>query len=127
MDGKKFGVALDGGLFVIDEEGQRIELQHLSSGERHLLTMFLYLIIEVTDGSLILIDEPEISLHISWQRKFVQDLIDTFGSRHAGAVDGNLGSLDFTAIIATHSPSIIANHLDHSIELGIGDLDEGEW
>jgi predicted ATPase len=128
MGGKKFVVDSGGELFISDN-GRRIGVEQLSSGERHLLLMFLYLILEVEANTLILIDEPEISLHISWQRKFIDDLLDTFGRRDIIDGGNSDGVLPFRAIIATHSPSIIANHLNNSIELGIGvdSLEDGEW
>ena len=49
-------------------------------------------------GSLILIDEPELSLHIAWQEEFVPDLMAI----------AELSRLDF--LLATHSPYIVGNH-----------------
>lgn len=43
-----------------------------SSGQHHLFTEILNLTSSVTDDSLILIDEPEISLHPNWQIKYIE-------------------------------------------------------
>lgn len=53
-----------------------------------------------------LIDEPEISLHITWQKQFLGDLLEV----------SKLIALH--AIVATHSPQIVSSHLDIQIDLG---------
>src|SRR5205823_3424720 len=47
---------------------------HLSSGEQHLLVLLYELLFVVEPNSLIMIDEPEISLHVAWQLAFLSDL-----------------------------------------------------
>jgi len=56
-------------------------------------------------NSLILIDEPEVSLHISWQNSFIKDLKEIT----------KLNDLDI--VIATHSPDIIADNWNLKVEL----------
>ncbi|MFC9709277.1 AAA family ATPase [Paenibacillus sp. NPDC056933] len=92
---------------VIKKEGdfQEIPIEKLSSGEKNELILFYKLIFKTDSNSLILIDEPEISLHISWQNKFISDLYEIH----------KLNKLDI--LIATHSPDIISNNWDLSIEL----------
>ncbi|QGH32606.1 AAA family ATPase [Gracilibacillus salitolerans] len=87
-------------------KGQPIPLKKLSSGEQHFLVLFFELIFNTEENRVILIDEPEISLHVSWQIKLVdilKDIIDL--------------SDDFF-ILATHSPSILRNHRDKVISVG---------
>lgn len=84
---------------------QSIPVNKLSSGEQNELVLFYELIFKTRYDSLILIDEPEISLHISWQNKFIADLKKIHKLNH----------LDI--IIATHSPDIIANNWDLKVEL----------
>lgn len=100
----------DGFLFksTVLREGstyKRIPLEQLSSGEKNELILFYNLIFNTKPNSLILIDEPEISLHISWQNKFISDLKEIH----------NLNRLD--VLIATHSPDIISNNWDLKVEL----------
>nr|WP_304215118.1 AAA family ATPase [Fredinandcohnia onubensis] len=92
---------------VLKEAGifKKIPLEQLSSGEKNELILFYNLIFNTTPNSLILIDEPEISLHISWQNKFISDLKEIH----------NLNKLDI--LIATHSPDIISNNWDLRVEL----------
>ena len=52
---------------------KNIGIRSLSSGEKHLLRI-LFEVINVVRQSSLLIDEPEISLHIDWQRALVQTL-----------------------------------------------------
>ena len=54
----------------------------------------------------VLIDEPEISLHIEWQQGFIDDLFRIL----------ELKNLNF--IIATHSPYIVDAHYLNQIDLG---------
>ncbi|WP_040951739.1 AAA family ATPase [Gorillibacterium massiliense] len=82
-----------------------IPIDKLSSGEKNELILFYKLIFKTTSNSLILIDEPEISLHISWQNKFITDLNEIH----------KLNKQDI--LIATHSPDIISNDWDLAIEL----------
>ena len=78
-----------------------IGLAKLSSGEKHEFIMLFKLIFETPANSLVLIDEPEISLHVSWQLEFMSDLAKMQSANQ------------FQSIIATHSPQIIqgADHI----------------
>lgn len=92
---------------IRNEEGeyQDIPIEKLSSGEKNELILFYRLIFDSKENSLILIDEPEISLHISWQNHFISDLNEIH----------KLNKLDI--LIATHSPDIISNNWDLKVEL----------
>ena len=76
-----------------------IPLNSLSSGEQHELILFYRLLFQVEPESLVLIDEPEISLHAAWQTYFVQDVIEIAQKNR------------FDIAIATHSPLVIQDHL----------------
>lgn len=77
----------------------------LSSGEQNELILFYELIFKSAEGDLIFIDEPEVSLHISWQNKFIDDLKE-------------IASINKVSIvIATHSPDIIGENWDLKVEL----------
>lgn len=94
------------GFAFTDEDSEvQVNLRHLSSGEQHEVVLLYDLLMNVNENALVLIDEPEISLHVSWQKAFLNDL-DRIAS---------LTELRF--IIATHSPQIIGNWWDHTIEL----------
>lgn len=90
------------GFEIKSDTGRSIPLEELSSGEQHTLVLIYNLLFRERDNvdELILIDEPEISLHISWQKRFIDDL-------------SRINKLsNFDVIIATHSPSIINGRLD---------------
>ncbi len=84
---------------VITSQGQELELTTLSSGEKHLLRIFAEAI--TIDDSTILIDEPELSLHVEWQRDLVSSL--------------RLLNPNSQYILATHSPEIMAELTDPHI------------
>jgi predicted ATP-dependent endonuclease of OLD family len=78
-------------------------LEVLSSGERQVLTMlFCATHMSPADGTM-LIDEPEISLHIDWQRIIVAEIMAQAGNRQI--------------IVCTHAPEVVAEHRDALVEL----------
>jgi len=94
------------GLILYDMEyPSEIAPHELSSGEQEMILIYYYLLFQSTPNSYILIDEPEISWHISWQRAFIPNLLEIL----------KIVPLNF--IIATHSPSIIHDRWDLTVEL----------
>lgn len=71
-----------------------IPLSKLSSGEKHLLIQLCELLFMAKTGALVLIDEPELSLHMAWQYQYMT------------LVKGIASLCDYQFIIATHSPQI---------------------
>lgn len=55
----------------IEIEGSRHSVNELSSGERHILTFLALVLFEGEDRNFLIIDEPEISLNIKWQRELM--------------------------------------------------------
>ena len=78
-----------------DSTGNEFDINGLSSGEKQLFIRALSLKFLNANNSIILIDEPEISLHPEWQRKIIK-------------VYENIGKNN-QLIIATHSPHIVAD------------------
>lgn len=72
-------------------------IDEISAGEKTLLSKVLYLYLKDIKDSVILIDEPELSLHPAWQNKILK-LYETFAK-----------SNNCQMIIATHSPHIIGS------------------
>jgi hypothetical protein len=83
----------------------RILPANLSSGEQHILILFYDLLFNDSPNSIILIDEPEISLHVDWQLSFLADL------------ESIVSIVPYDIILATHSPQIINNHWDLTVAL----------
>ena len=75
-----------------------IRIQNLSSGEKQIISVFSKLYIEEIKDCIILFDEPELSLSITWQSKFLPDIIQS----------GKCNAL----IAVTHSPFIFDNTFD---------------
>ena len=94
------------GYEVKTHDGQGLALSQLSSGEQHELVLLHSLLFRVERGALLLIDEPELSLHVTWQTEFLEDLI-----RIAKQVG-------FSAVLATHSPYIVGKREDLMVRLG---------
>ena len=103
---KKFKVDREKGfIFESNHDGSIVPLGSLSSGEQHELVLTYELLFRAPAGALIFIDEPELSLHVSWQRKVLEDI----------ARISELADLDF--LVATHSPSIVHDRRDLMVEL----------
>ncbi|WP_432670308.1 AAA family ATPase [Flavobacterium sp. SM2513] len=77
------------------KERNSFPLNHASSGELTLIASLIYISVNIDDNSIILIDEPENSLHPKWQVEYVKKLIDLFYFYQP------------KIIIATHSPLVI--------------------
>ena len=86
--------------FVIKSksENKDIAVKNLSSGEQNELIIFYNLLFKTTKGDIVLIDEPEISLHIAWQQQLIADLKEI--AKETG----------ISLLIATHSPDIIGDN-----------------
>lgn len=91
-----------------DEKPRTLGVTELSSGEQHQLVLFYELLFASSGISLFLIDEPEISLHVEWQRAFISDIEKV----------GKLTGAHF--LVATHSPQIINNRRDIAVALDGG-------
>jgi AAA domain, putative AbiEii toxin, Type IV TA system len=65
---KKISLDKEKGFVLTDVRGHQLDPESLSSGEQHELVMIYELLFKTKADSLLLIDEPEISLHIAWQK-----------------------------------------------------------
>ena len=102
---KQIGISQEEGLVLTTANGQTLPLEKLSSGEQQELILFYRLLFQVEKDTLILIDEPELSLHVAWQKQFLEDLQEVT----------RLAQID--VLIATHSPQIINDRWDLTVEL----------
>ncbi|WP_321854650.1 ATP-binding protein [Paraburkholderia tropica] len=83
-----------------------IDLAEASSGQQQMLCSMFGLFSELRDNSIVLIDEPELSLHPTWQMDFLHRLgsvLEQFSGCHV--------------ILATHSPLIAQSALINGIEV----------
>ena len=97
---KSINISREKGFFFKTSKGKELELNQLSSGEQHEVVLLYELIFNVKPNILVLIDEPEISLHITWQKEFLNDLLKIIKIQN------------IQVLIATHAPSIINGRWD---------------
>lgn len=83
---------------ILSKNNDEFSLNGASSGEAHFISNMLFLLNNLVSHktNIILIDEPEISLHPKWQREYVLKIYDYFYKN------------DIKLFIATHSPLIIS-------------------
>ena len=104
---KRVEISSNEGLIIRDKHTEKeIDLLKLSSGEKETIVLFYNLLFEISSGEILLIDEPEISLHIAWQRMFINDLKKIAELRN------------LTILVATHSPQMISGNRNIQIDLG---------
>ena len=103
--GKSITVSGREGIQIISKGGLNIKEHALSSGEYHLLFLCVTALTTQRRGAVIAIDEPEISMHLSWQRRLIPALIACASSAQP------------QVIIATHSPDITASYPDNCVHL----------
>jgi hypothetical protein len=85
--------------------GDELGPEALSSGEQHELVLMYDLLFNVAPETTVLIDEPEISLHIAWQQRFLDDIAEI----------SQVADLRF--LVATHSPQIIHKWANRTVPL----------
>jgi ABC-type transport system involved in cytochrome c biogenesis ATPase subunit len=95
--GKSVRTSREAGFQISLEDGQRLRPDQLSSGEQQILALAFRILFRSNPGTLILIDEPELSLHVLWQSTLIEDLAAMGRAR------------DVTFLLATHSPTLISD------------------
>lgn len=84
-----------------DPESDQLELKMLSSGEKQIVSLFSHIYLSGQRAYFVIIDEPELSLSVPWQQRFLPDIINT------GRCTG--------MIAVTHSPFIWDNDLQQYV------------
>ena len=80
-----------------------IPLTQLSSGEKQLIILLTESLLQKSKETLFIADEPELSLHIEWQRKVISSITTL--------------NPNAQIIIATHSPEIVGKFKDKAINM----------
>lgn len=75
--------------------GERLTPYQLSSGEKQMLVILLTVLIEDNKPYVLFMDEPEISLHIEWQQRLIDLILEL--------------NPNVQIILTTHSPAVIMN------------------
>jgi predicted ATPase len=76
-----------------------LELTQLSSGEKQIVSLFSKLYLESDEKSIVIIDEPELSLSLQWQQMLLPDIMRTENCK--------------LLLTVTHSPFIFENEFDY--------------
>lgn len=87
----------------VREQHRTTPFDNLSSGEQSILSLLIRIIASDAEGTTFLIDEPEISLHVSWQQ-----ILPRILSQLSEALNASF-------VVATHSPVLIANAAEHDL------------
>lgn len=82
-------------IFLLEQD-KEIEYSRLSSGEKQIVSLFSHLYLSNNKKFFVIIDEPELSLSVTWQERFLKDILDA----------NNVG-----LIAVTHSPFIFNEKL----------------
>ena len=107
---------LDDKFVEVDESGElkinlpslsapaELDPKNLSSGEKQMLILLTEALLQVDEPIVYIADEPELSLHVTWQEKLLESLVKLGGQKQI--------------IVATHSPDIVGKFRDNVITLG---------
>jgi predicted ATPase len=84
--------------------GEILVPYQLSSGEKQMLAILLTVLVEDQQPYVLFMDEPEVSLHIEWQKRLIDLIIEL--------------NPNVQVILTTHSPAVIMNGwMDHVTEV----------
>ncbi|MEV0957378.1 MULTISPECIES: AAA family ATPase [Streptomyces] len=106
--GKSITFDIKEGLRIATDGGEPLDAKLLSSGESQLLTLFCNILSARENPTIFVIDEPEISLNIKWQRALVGSLL--------GCAEGS----GIQLILASHSIELLTAHREQVVTLKPG-------
>lgn len=75
--------------------GETLVPYQLSSGEKQILAILLTVLVEDNQNYVLFMDEPEVSLHVDWQKRLIDLIMDL--------------NPNVQLILTTHSPAVIMN------------------
>lgn len=104
---KSVSFNLQDGLRITTPKGQQLSLDMLSSGEKQLLLLLCQIIVASGKASIVIIDEPELSLNVTWQRRLVGALLE--------CAQGS----NFQLILATHSIELLTQYSRNVVRLPV--------
>ena len=103
MNGTFDKVDESGNLKIDSPSSSDLNWHYLSSGEKQILILLTEALLKVDEPVVYIADEPELSLHVTWQEKLLESLVTLGGQKQI--------------IVATHSPDIVGKYQDKVIEL----------
>jgi len=105
MVSKNFSFSVGEGAVISSASGRKLSASSLSSGERHLVLLLTKAFLLGAKGGVMIVDEPELSLNSSWQRRLIGSLLDMFAG----------GGCQL--IVASHSLEICSQYENQIMEL----------
>ena len=102
---KEISFTLSKGFLLKQKDGDEINFNWLSSGEKQLLLLLINTITSADDATIFIIDEPEISLNVKWQRRLIKTLLEFSDDKN----------IQF--ILATHSIELLAAYKNNISKL----------
>ena len=103
LNDKSVKVDDNGNLRIESSSSSDLNSRHLSSGEKQILILLTQALLRVDEPVVYIADEPELSLHVTWQEKLLESLVTLGGQKQI--------------IVATHSPDIVGKYQDKVIDL----------
>jgi len=107
MPDKDMHFTQEGDVVFESPGSEHLPVNQLSSGEQHMLALFTMLLFTAERGAVVLIDEPEISLHAAWKHEFLSD------------IEKVTSLIPVTVVMATHSSALINSRWDLVEELAL--------
>lgn len=104
LDDKTIKVDESGDLKIKLSPNSELNWRSLSSGEKQILILLTQALLKLDEPVVYIADEPELSLHVTWQEKLLESLATLGGQKQI--------------IVATHSPDIVGKFRDNVIRLG---------
>lgn len=83
---------------ILYKNNEKFEIEDASSGEKHMLFTLINIASKIEENSIVLIDEPDLSLHPNWQMKYIKSVKNIFKE---------YASCHF--ILATHSHYLVSD------------------
>jgi ABC-type glutathione transport system ATPase component len=93
------------GFVISNRLSVKLAPSQLSSGEQQLLLLLCYVLMGRDEASIFMIDEPEISLNVKWQRQLVRSLLDL------------AKGTETQFLFASHSMELLAQHRSRVVQL----------
>ena len=104
LEDKTIKVDENGHLNIKLSSKSELNWRSLSSGEKQILILLTQALLRLNDPVVYIADEPELSLHVTWQVELLKSLVTIGGQKQV--------------IVATHSPDIVGEFQDKVIDLG---------
>lgn len=102
---KRLSMSVPKGITITSKKGQVLEPSQLSSGERQLLLLFCNTITARDQDNIVIVDEPELSLNVKWQRQLLDGLLT--------CAEGSRTQF----VVASHSVEVLAQHKENVLQL----------